>query len=384
MAKRNYPLIKQNKLIAEMEKNTIDSDNKNWLPKLSFTTKATLQSEAISFGGKTFPKDNYLSALDLEQTIFDAGQVKQQKQIDKLSSENQRINNEVELYKLVDRITQLYSSILMLRENLKALTIYKADIGNKKGNLSASVKNGLSLQSNLDELEAEELKTEQSITETIDNLSALYQNLGMYIFKSISNETVLSTDVILTSNETITRPEIKLFETQKLLLEARHKMTTKLALPKLTVNAQGAYGRPGPNFLNQDLRFFAQGGVNLRWNIGTLYTLNNETQSININKKMVDLQKETFEFNIKSALATQAAQIKSLKDVIEKDKLIIEKRHNITLTSSSQLENGSITSTDYLVQLNSEMQAILNQKMHEIKLMNAITNYNSTKGNNNF
>ena len=99
---------------------------------------------------------------------------------------------------------------------------------------------------------------------------------------------------------------------------------------------------------------------------------------------MIDVQKETFEFNLKSTMLTQVAQINSLQTSIEKDKQIIEKRHNITLTAAKQLENGSITSTDYLIELNAEMQAILNQKVHEVKLMNAITSYNSSKGINNF
>ena len=168
------------------------------------------------------------------------------------------------------------------------------------------------------------------------------------------------------------------------MLDAKHKLNNRIALPKLTVSAEGAYGRPGPNFLDQDLRFFGQASINLKWNIGNLYTLKNEKQNTTIGKKMVDVQKEVFEFNTKNAMTTEFAQINSLKDIIEKDKMIIEKRHNITKTSSSQLENGTITSTDYLTQLNAEMQAVLNQKVHEIKLMNAITNYNTTKGITNF
>jgi hypothetical protein len=96
------------------------------------------------------------------------------------------------------------------------------------------------------------------------------------------------------------------------------------------------------------------------------------------------VQKEVFEFNIKSALVAQEASINSLKQIIEKDKSIVEKRHHITETASSQLENGSITTTDYLTELNAEMQATLNQKIHEIKLMNAITTFNTTQGNTNF
>ena len=386
MAKRNYPLIKQNNLITENEKNQLNCDTKNWLPKLSFISKATYQSEVISFMGTSFPNDSYITALDLEQSVFEGGLNHQQKLLDKLNGESELQKNQVELYKLIDRINQLYSSVLLTRENIKTLSVYKEDITGKKGILSSSVKNGLSLQSNLDELEAEELKTEQSITEARDNMMALYQSLGMFINKTITDSTALSTQPILrtSAGEEINRPELKLFDTQKAMLDAKHKVNNRLALPHLTVSAEGAYGRPGPNFLNQDLRFFGQAAVNLKWNIGTLYTLNNEKQMITIGKKMVDVQKEVFVFNTKTTMNTQVAQLNSLKDMIDKDKLIIEKRHNITKTFSSQLENGSVTTTDYLIQLNAEMQAVLSQKVHEIKLMNAITSYNTTKGITNY
>ena len=326
MAKRNYPLIKQNNLITENEKNQLNCDTKNWLPKLSFISKATYQSEVISFMGTSFPNDSYITALDLEQSVFEGGLNHQQKLLDKLNGESELQKNQVELYKLIDRINQLYSSVLLTRENIKTLSVYKEDITGKKGILSSSVKNGLSLQSNLDELEAEELKTEQSITEARDNMMALYQSLGMFINKTITDSTALSTQPILrtSAGEEINRPELKLFDTQKAMLDAKHKVNNRLALPHLTVSAEGAYGRPGPNFLNQDLRFFGQAAVNLKWNIGTLYTLNNEKQMITIGKKMVDVQKEVFVFNTKTTMNTQVAQINSLKDMIDKDKLIIE------------------------------------------------------------
>lgn len=385
-SKRNFPLIKQSGLISEVEKNSRNSDNKNWLPKLSFITKASYQSEVVEFQGISFPKDNYLSALDLEQTLFDAGQTHRQKELDKLNSLTEEQKNKVELYKLIDRVNQLYSSILLSRANLKTLDIFKNELGNKKSNLSASVANGLVLQSSLEELEAEELKTEQSIIETRDNLQALYLSLAMFINGTVNDSTELSMVPLggMVVGEEIARPEINLFNTQKSLLDARHKLLNKSAFPKLTLSAEGAYGRPGPNFLNQDLRFFGQAAVNLKWNVGSLYTLSNERQSISISKKMVDVQREVFEFNIRNAMTSQTAQINALKSVIEKDKLIVEKRHNISQTASAQLANGTITTSDYLTQLNAEMQAVLNEKVHEIKLMNAISNYSTTKGITNF
>ncbi len=386
MAKRNYPLIKQNNLISENAKNTTSNTNKLWLPKLSFKANAGYQSEVVEFMGQSFPHDNYISAVDLEQSIFDGGQIKKQKQLDKLANENELQKNEVELYKLTDRITQLYCTILLNRENLKALIIYKDDIGNKKTIVTASVNNGLVLQSNLDALEAEELKTEQSIIETTEGIRAGYQTLALFITKTIDDSTrFLTTPILRTSKgDELLRPELKVFDTQKDMLNARHKLINSYALPRLSINGEYAYGRPGPNFLNQDFRFFGQAAISLKWNIGTLYTVNNEKQSLHISQQMLDVQREVFEFNVKTYLLTQTATINALTAILEKDTKIIEKRHNIRLTSSEQLKNGSITATDYLVELNAEMQATLNQKVHEIKLMNAITNFNTQKGINNF
>ena len=388
MAKRNYPLMKQNGLISENEKNNLNNDNKLWLPKLSFAANYTYQTEVISIPafGATFPHDSYVSALALEQNVFDGGQIHSQKRLDRMNSANELQKNAVELYKLADRITQLYSSIMLSRENLKTLNLYKEDVGNKKNILSTSYKNGMVLQSNVDALEAEELKAEQSIEETKENIKAYYQSLAAYINQPIDDSTkLLSVPVLnVSKGDEINRPELKAFEAQKAVLDARHKLNNSTAFPRLTIGGQYAFGRPGPNFINQDVRFFGQASVNLRWNIASLYNLNNEKQNININKKMIDIQQEVFEFNLKNTMLTQNAQINSLTTMIEKDKRIVEKRHNIRLTAAKQLENGSITSTDYLLELNAEMQAILNQKLHEIKLMNAITNYNTSKGINNF
>ncbi len=386
MAKQNYPLIKQNNLIAQNQNNALKIDHNEWLPKLSFSSKATIQSEVISFLGTTFPRDNYLTGVSLEQTLYDGGLIKQQMKLDKLNGENQMLANEVEMYKLIDKVNQLYSSILLTRESIKTLNIYTDDVTNKKNTVASSVKNGLALQSSLDELEAETLKTDQSITEAKENLSALYQNLGMYINKQLSDSTQLSTDSKLSiqEGEEINRPELKLFDSQKSLLEGMHDIYTKSDIPKVTLGADGNYGRPGPNFLNQNQRFFGSANINLKWNIGSLYNRNYENQKLSINTQQVDVQKEVFEFNLKATLNNELAQVKSLQTNIQKDKLIVEKRHSISLTASNQLENGSITTTDYLIQLNAEMQAVLNEKVHEIKLMNAIENYNTTKGLPNF
>jgi len=387
-AKKHYPLLKQNNLINSNSEVNLKVINENWFPQLSFLVKANYQSEVVVFPGVNykFPHDTYLSSVSLNQTIYDGGQTKQQKLIEGLNSTLDLQKNEIEMYRIIEQVNQLYVTILLSRENLNVLNIYKNNIDNRISNLKIASENGLALQSSLDEFEAESLKTEQGIIEARENLKAIYKSLEFYIGSPVSGKTILKPLPLggITNGSEIQRPEIKFFDLQKELMDSKYDLTSKLALPKVSLYADVNYGRPGPNFLNQNLRGFANTGVSVKWNIGSLYGLSREKNRLTISQQMIDVQKDNFLFNVNNTLISQTIQINSIKEIIEKDKLIVEKRQNVTLSALSQLENGKITSTDYLTQLNAELQAKLNQKIHEIRLMNAMTSYNTTKGITNF
>ncbi|MNU74829.1 Outer membrane efflux protein [compost metagenome] len=389
-SKKNYPLIKQNEVTLQQTEQNEKAIRENWLPKLSFMGQATYNTEVVQFNfpgmDMKFPHDAYLTSLSLEQTIIDGGQTKSQHNVEKLNSELTIQQNEVELYKLVERVNQLYINILLGRENLGILELYKEDLSNRATNMKAGVDNGLILASSLDELEAEILKTDQNIIESKFQLEGLYKTLTLFTGKPIDQSTVLSETPIggTAARIEIQRPEMKIFDLQSKLLDARFKQINVNAIPKVTVGAAGNYGRPGPNFINQNLRFFGSANLTIRWNISSLYGLKREKTKVELNQSLIDIQKEAFLFNIESSLNTQTAQLSALAQMIEKDDIIIEKRHSVTTTATSQMENGKITVVNYLSQLNAELQAKLNKKVHEIKRMNAISTINATSGSIKF
>ena len=252
--------------------------------------------------------------------------------------------------------------------------------------MQAGVDNGLVLASSLDELEAEILKTDQNIIESKFQLEGLYKTMTLYIGKPVDENTVMAETPIggTAARIEIQRPEMKIFDLQAKLLDARFKQINSNAIPKVTVGAAGNYGRPGPNFINQELRFFGSANLTVRWNISSLYGLKREKTKVELNKSLIEIQKEAFLFNIESSLNTQTAQLNALAQMIEKDDVIIEKRHHVTSTATAQMENGKITVVNYLSQLNAELQAKLNKKVHEIKRMNAISTINATSGSIKF
>jgi outer membrane protein TolC len=388
LATENYPLAKQKGYLQTIGENNLKSINSAWLPQLNMDLKATEFSEVVNlslpgFPRMVFPLDQENFSLNLNQTIFDGGLSGQQKKTDVANTETEIQKNEVELYKVKEKVIQLYGNILLSKENLNVLKSYTEDINSRKEKMTSSVNNGIMLQSNLDVLEAEILKTKQKIIEANSNLQVLCKVISLLINRQVDESTSF-TDIsiaMVSKTDSIKRPELKLFDFQQNLIEQKMKLSNRKTLPHLYLFGDGAYGRPGFNFLNQDFRFYGFAGVNLKWNISSIYNISYEKKNLMINKKMIDEQKELFQLNLNTTMVQQDGEIEKLKQVIDIDKAIVVKRESISKSTSNQLDNGLITSSDYLTELTAEKQALLNQLMHEIQLGIAIRNYKVSTGN---
>jgi hypothetical protein len=105
-----------------------------------------------------------------------------------------------------------------------------------------------------------------------------------------------------------------------------------------------------------------------------------ERQVLTIQKDIIQTKKETFDKTLIIALQSQTANINKYEQLIIKDNEIIELRSKITKSASSQLENGVITSTDYLTELNAETLSKINLETHKIQLLQTKVNYLTIKG----
>ena len=66
---------------------------------------------------------------------------------------------------------------------------------------------------------------------------------------------------------------------------------------------------------------------------------------------------------------------------MEKDKEIVDLRTSVKTASSAQLQNGVITSHDYLTEVDAEAQARLAMILHQVQLLQAEYNHQNTSGN---
>ena len=388
LSRENYPLIKKQELIKKSEQYTIENALKGWLPQINIVGQASYQNEVTELPVKLpnisvnpLSKDQYKVYADVSQNIFDGGNIKNQKIIAKAQSEIQSQQIEVELDKLKERINQIYFGILLTDKQLSQLQLTKSDINEGIKKAEAQLKNGVIFRSNLDVLKAELVKNEQREIELKSVKQTYLQMLSFFIKRNLDENTNLQTPEKTLISETNNRSELKLFDAQKTLIEAQKKLVNTKNTPKLGAFFQGGYGKPGFNMLKNEFDTFYMAGVRLNIPISGFYTKKNELQLLNNQSQDVEIQKENFLFNQNFTEIQQKSDLDKIQNLIDKDDELITLRKSIKNASLAQLENGVITTNDYLREVNAEEQAVLNKISHEIQYL--LTQYNLKANLNN-
>ncbi len=388
LAKQNYPLVKQMALIDKTRDYTLANASKGYLPQLTLAGQATYQSEVtkipISLPGMSvaeLSKDQYRIYGEINQSLTDPFIIRQQKALLKAGSETDAGKLEVELYKLKERINQIYFGILLIDAQLQQNELLKKDIRSGLQKTNAAISNGIALKSNADLLNAELLKAEQRSIELKANRKGFTDMLSVFVNRPIDETLSLKEPPMQVPASTVNRPELNLFEVQKKSFTLQNKLLLAKNLPRLSLFFQGGYGRPTLNMLSNDFGTYYIGGARFSWNISGFYTYKKERILQNMSQDAIDLQKEVFLFNTSLTLKQQNSEINKLSELLLSDQQIVALREKVKATSNEQLANGTITALDYLNYVNAQDQANQQLLLHSIQLLMAQYSYQTTSGN---
>ncbi len=386
-ARLNYPLQGNFEYIEDQLDLRLKNLNANYYPKLDLNAQATYQNDVphiessnLPFEVPMGPKDQYKASVDFQQVIFDAGRTKMAKEAEQISSETQKSNIEVELYKIRSKVIDSYFLILSINEQIDLLN-YRVDIINKRlEELNSAIENGMVLSTQADHLQVEALSIEQDKIKMEEGKKAAVRILETLTNKSYSADDKFVMPVSLNSNQIFIRPEYKYFEDQRQQLSVSQKLSAKDRLPYVAGFGQLGYGNPGFNMLKDEFAPFYMVGIKLKWNIWDWKQSSNTKQYLQIQSNRIDIQQNVFDLNIKMAAENVNSSIAQMQKVMEKDEEIIKLRKKITYTSTSQLKNGTITASDYLNDLNLESVAVLSKQIHQLELIKSQIQLTDLKG----
>lgn len=382
----NYPLARQSELYEKQNAIDIEAIETDRLPELNLNAQATYQSEVIEIPlpntGIVPPnKDQYRATLTVNQLIYGGGLINTSIEAETASLRTKQKQLEVNLYQLKKQINQLYFSILLSQENRALLEAKKEQLNAKLKEVQSGIKNGTILPASDKVLEAELLKINQGFIELDLNRTSLLQTLASLIGKEITSTTLLQNPEITTDlNTELYRPELELFQLKKAELETSDQLLSRQNLPKIYGFADGGYGNPGLNPLENAFKTFYVVGLKLNWNVFDWNATKKQRESLSINKDIIDTETSTFNLNTNIELRQQQSEIEKISGFIASDIEIIKLRKEVLKAADSQLRNGVITSSAYITELTNlftDENALIT---HKIQLELAKANYNIIQG----
>jgi outer membrane protein TolC len=388
-ARESHPALKQLELYQQILDLKNENNTTSYLPQINLNGQATYQSDVTKVGISlpnmkipTVDKDQYKFYLDLKQTIWDGGLSKAKELLNNAENAGNLQQTEVELYQVKEKVNQFFFTSFLIQENLKILEKKTETLNERKKILESAVNNGMVLSAELDQLLAELLKTEQTVIELKSNKETVLYGLSILTGKTTEQFANLLLPVEPADlNMSLKRPEIDLFSRQNALLTANSDLLQKQRNPKLFGFGQAGYGKPGLNMLNNSFDTYYMVGLGFSWNVFDWKTTNRQKQIIKLQQDMVQTKQDAFVRNIDLATDQQNKQIKQIGELLKTDQQLITIRERITKTSASKLENGTITTADYIQDLNAETTARLMLETHKIQLKEAWIKLANIRGN---
>jgi outer membrane protein TolC len=369
---------------------------KGWLPTLDANGSLIYNSSVVDLSGvlgslpipgiagaiKPLPNEQYKITVDINQVIYDGGAIKGARALEKADLSLNQKQTETDLYKLRGEINNYYFNLLLLGRQKELLNNYLEIIKKQIGSIQSGITNGVIIKTDEDVLTSEKINIEQQLAENEIRKTSFLKILSDLTGNEIDGSTELTLPTLSgeLSNE-LSRPELQLFDLRKEQLAADMKVIESKRMPKAYGFATLGYGNPpGSNFFKNEFAPYYVLGASIKWNIFDWNKAKNEKQIISFQQSIIENRKNDLTDNLNRLLVVKNSEIASLKNLIESDSELIALRKRITATADSQYKNGTITATDYLNELNSERQAMINTEIHKINLSLARIEYLNISG----
>jgi outer membrane protein TolC len=384
----NYPLQDVFEVIQQSSELKIQRLRTKYLPQMDLIGQISWQNDVPHFNSPSpgfnvpkAPKDQYKAYVDMRQMIYDGGITKASKELESRAGLVDVKAVEVELYGVRTSVIDSYFMILMLEQQMKQLDLAIERYQTRIDELAVALKNGALLQSDVNSFRIEKLKIEQSrvgLTEARVTALKILEELVGEPLNTQKGLVVPSEPEV--SDSLVMRPEMAHFNAQQKLLEASMALAQKNRMPQFFGFGQMGYGNPGYNMLRDEFAEFYMFGLRLNWRIFDWQESARQKAILAKQKELVQTRQQTFLKQLQIALEKVAGDIRKLEHLVNTDNEILNLQRSVTAVGLSKYQNGSITSAEYINDLNAELMAALALDIHKLELAKKKTEYKNLLG----
>ena len=380
------PRTRELSLLESQSALRLENISKQWYPATSVESLVQYQSDAPRTTvndptGRPFfaiPKDTYDFYARVEQRLWDPG-VNALSAVERAQLAEQQARVRTAVFAVRQQVNDAFFTAATLQQRLNVVTATIAELEGRLRESNARVREGTLLPADAAAIEATLLQRQQDADELRANIRGALARLATIVGKEFPADAVPALPELAPQFSGVRgqlqtlrmRPEYEQFAKTRERIARQQEVTGSQSQPKLTAFGRGGFGRPTLDFLDVEWQFYGLGGVRLQWNAWNWGMTGREREAQKLQADITSTEEAAFTKSVAAAVEGDLATIDHLTRALETDQRIIDLRADVERTARVRLQEGVLTSSDYLARDTELLQARIAQATHQVELAQA-------------
>jgi len=395
-ALRNDPRGAQRALLRAATDLRLDVIGSDRLPQLSVNGQASHQSDVTQpksdipgLAIPVLPKDRWQTTLDVEQRLYDGGDVARRRELEEARHAESEAGVEVTLYQLRSDVNSAFYSAFLFEKRVAEYQALMGDLDARLTTVRARVEAGTALGRDAAEIEAERVRAELQRDEARASRRAALATLADLVGQPVDTNSVLvlpATEPELgysgpaAAAELRRRPEFEQYQRSRLRLDKEIAYAGIENRPRIYAFGQAGVGVPGYDQFRTTTDAFWQAGIKLEWRPWTWRSAGRTADTYRLQQQIVETEEQALGRQLARNVVTDLEDIGRLKAALADDERIVALRTEVERQARAQYEEGAITTPDYVEARTDILEARLVLERHRVELAQARSRYVTTLG----
>jgi len=390
LAIAHHPLGEKQALLSDIHQRELDNLQSGRLPDLNLFAVAGVQSETVEFpsDNPVFPKLDLplyrgVAGVQVQYAIYDGGYKKASETLKTAGLQADLFEVEVELEQLKQQVNQLFFGLQLQEATSQVLEVNRQTLIEQIRRMEVQVENGVALPGQVKRLQVRLLELDAAREESARQQESLSGTLGRLLGREIDSSVRLQNPTLadFAFTEGNDRLEPKLLQLERERIAANSDLLTAGRKPIVTIGGTAGAGYPNQlNLFDVSFRPYATAEVRMHWTITDWGKTKRERELLSLRSQLLENQEEVFDYQVDLEEDRYRQEIFNLQARLVTDGEILQLQDEVLAEVATQLENGVVTSTEFIDQLNKRLEAQLQLQIHEIQLIRTRVNYLTHKG----